>query len=506
MATSTSSTANGFPKPSNWTSIRVAGQPQVLYATWDSSNLYLGRQGSLWSADGVGWFYLDTGPGGTTKSVHWPALTLPMEADYAIEIISRDDRTLWRFDGASWQAMPDDSFDFDHGASGDTEIRVPLAAIGQPTSLSMLAFAANRRSERIWSVFPTTNPVLTCSPGGPCPDWHDVYHWDSLGQDVIPNQGQPRGHHASVALSSPQGNQSGWGPGETLQFSARVRNLDSNTLTPAGLILDGSTGLAFNSVTSGLTVTPENDRWFVDLGDLAPWRKPRQVTLTTHLLPDLTGLDVVTVTAQVVLPLPASEPSLATTSFSHRVDSQPPTVQIDLPAAALAPGTQIVQGTASDGDGGGVARVEVQVNGGGWVTAEGTTAWQASIDVPASGSFPLAARAIDVHGHTSDPVTLQVLVDSEPPSVSLDLPDPLLGGTVAHLSGHAADCGVWRRAGATADRQRPVVLCDATLRAGRRGSGDLALQLDHAGRGRCRTRHLVRARTPPATRVQPSNR
>ncbi len=165
------------------------------------------------------------------------------------------------------------------------------------------------------------------------------------------------------------------------------------------------------------------------------------MTLTTHLLPDLTGLEFVTVTGQVVLPLPASEPSLATTSFSHRVDSQPPTVQIDLPAAALAPGAQTVHGTAHDGDGGGVARVEVQVNGGGWTTAQGTTAWQASIDVPGSGTFALAARAIDVHGYTSDPVTLQVLVDSEPPSVSLDLPNPVLSGTVAHLSGHAADAG-----------------------------------------------------------------
>ena len=414
------------------------GQPQVLYTTWDSSNLYLGRQGSLWSADGVGWFYLDTGPGGTTKSVHWPALTLPMEADYAIEIISRDDRTLWQFDGAAWQAMPGASFEFDHGASGDTELRVPLAAIGQPDSLSMLAFAANRRTEVIWSVFPTTNPVLTCSPAGPCPDWHDVYHWDSLGQDVVPNQGQPHSHHASITLTSPQGFQTGWGPGETLQFVARVQNLDNDPLTPAGLILDGSAGLAFDAVSPGLEVAPENDRWFVNLGDMAPGDS-RTVTLTTHLVPDLTGIEFVTVTGHVVLPLPASEPALANASYSHRVDSHPPVVTIDLPAAALAPGAQTVYGTAQDGDGGGVARVEVQVNGNGWIAAQGTIAWQATIDVPASGSFALSARAIDVHGHTSDPVTMQVQVDSEPPAAILDLADPLLGGAVAHLSGRAAD-------------------------------------------------------------------
>ncbi|MCB0241271.1 MAG: hypothetical protein KDH08_22155, partial [Anaerolineae bacterium] len=179
-------------------------------------------------------------------------------------------------------------------------------------------------------------------------------------------------------------------------------------------------------------------RWFVNLGDMAPGDS-RTVTLTTHLVPDLTGIEFVTVTGHVVLPLPASEPALANASYSHRVDSHPPVVTIDLPAAALAPGAQTVYGTAQDGDGGGVARVEVQVNGNGWIAAQGTIAWHASIDVPASGSFALSARAIDVHGHTSDPVTMQVQVDSEPPAAILDLADPLLGGAVAHLSGRAAD-------------------------------------------------------------------
>jgi hypothetical protein len=415
-------------------------QPQVLFTAWDSSHLYLGWQGALWGAHGSAWYYLDSGPGGTSQAVHTPGLALPMDADYAVEIADHVDGKLWRFDGGTWQPLPEGSIQFAHAAAGGTEVRVPLAAIGQPSGLGMLAFASSTRTGEVWSVFPTTNPLVTCQPNGPCPDWQDVYSWASLGQDVIPNQGQPQGHHASVVLSSPQGIQTGWGPGESLLFVARVQNLDHVPLTPAGLILDGSAGLAFDFLEQSHEVSPQDDRWYVNLGDLAPGEN-RVVTLTARLQPDLTGIDFVTVTGQVVLPLPASEPALATDAYSHRVDSKPPTVQIDLPGGALPPGMQMVRGTARDGDGAGVARVEVQVNGGPWTAAQGTVAWQASIDVPTGGSFELAARAIDVHGYVSQLVTTQLLVDAEPPSVSLDLPSPLLGGKVAHLSGLAADPG-----------------------------------------------------------------
>ncbi|MFN2168382.1 MAG: hypothetical protein ACK2U9_19255, partial [Anaerolineae bacterium] len=78
-------------------------EPQVLYTTWDSSNLYLGWQGALWGADGSAWLYLDSRPGGTAQSVHSVSLTLPMDADYAVEIASHDEGRLWWFDGSAWQ-------------------------------------------------------------------------------------------------------------------------------------------------------------------------------------------------------------------------------------------------------------------------------------------------------------------------------------------------------------------------------------------------------------------
>lgn len=410
----------------------------ALYAAWDDYDLFLGWQGALWELYGDAWVYLDTKSGGTEGAIHAAALTLPMQADYAIEINNSTEGHVWGFDG-DWQEVTREGFEFAHTAGGDTEIRAPRAALELSGGLGLLAFVYDELTGTVESAFPTTNPIATCEIAGHCPDWHDSYQWAGLGRDVIPNVGQPRGHHARVTLTSPQGFQTGWGPGETLQFVAMVHNLDHVPLTDTDLMLEGGPGLIFEALEREMSITPQADRWVVNVGDLAP-DATRVLTLTTRLEQDLTAIDFVTLTAELDLPLTASEPTLSRDAYGHRVDGDSPTVSID-PTSALPPGSQTVHGTASDADGGGVAQVEVRVNGGAWIPAQGTAAWQAVVEVSASDTFELAARATDAHGHVSPVVTQEILVDAEPPTANLALDSDLLNDQEAHLHGTATDTG-----------------------------------------------------------------
>ncbi|MCP4212937.1 MAG: hypothetical protein GY764_15875 [Halieaceae bacterium] len=414
--------------------------PHALFAAWDSSNLYLGWQEAHIGLHDSLWFYLDTKLGGTIQAVHAGNLILPMQADYAIEISSSTEGMMYRFDGDSWVEMGAGSFDHAHDAGADTEISVPLATIEVQQSLGLLAFSFDDRNARITTVFPTANPLATCDDSGFCPDWSDVYRWQNLGRDVVPNEGQPRGHYAEISLSSPQGHQTGRGPGDILEYIVTVRHLDDKPIENLILHLDGSIGLLFESLQYESDVTAQGDRWWVNLENLEPF-ETRVMTLTASLASDLTAIDYVTVTAELDLPVPLSEPVIARSSYVHRVDGQPPTTYIDLPVAALPSGSQIVRGTATDRDGGGVQSVEVRVDDGSWLAAEGSVAWSAAIEVPLSGAFELAARSRDTHGHVGPAASLQVLVDAQAPEASLALNRPVLAGRIGHLEGTAIDFG-----------------------------------------------------------------
>lgn len=70
-------------------------------------------------------------------------------------------------------------------------------------------------------------------------------------------------------------------------------------------------------------------------------------------------------------------------------------------ASFMAPGYRIL-GSAAD-TGSGVDRVEVSVNGGGWLLATGTTSWSWDWAVPADGSFTIRSRATDRAGNVETP-------------------------------------------------------------------------------------------------------
>ena len=247
---------------------------------------------------------------------------------------------------------------------------------------------------------PDLNPLA-----GP---WTEAYAWPELSQGVAPNAGQPDAHHARVRITSVGHPSQIPGPGSELRYVFNVSNLDPYPLDRATLIVSGSDGLRFESLSgwplpgASSAPGPQDDRWFVDLGTLAP-RASHFLTITARVKEDIAGTHAVTVTAAIEAGLAPGEPDLSTDTLSHAVDGRPPTVRFNLPdtGATLPSGPQTVTGSAFDPLGGGVASVQVRIHDGPWLPASGTRTWSTQIDVPATGQFTLDARAFDIYGYAA---------------------------------------------------------------------------------------------------------
>ena len=102
--------------------------------------------------------------------------------------------------------------------------------------VNLIAFAVSDAG-RVWSIFPTTNPVDPESSGNGAmalakglnawlniesqeelPVWTDGYSWPDLAS-AIPNANQPTALNVGLDLTSEQAGTAAWGPGNVLVFS-----------------------------------------------------------------------------------------------------------------------------------------------------------------------------------------------------------------------------------------------------------------------------------------------
>ncbi len=108
----------------------------------------------------------------------------------------------------------------------------------------------------------------------------------------------------------------------------------------------------------------------------------------------------------------------ASPGVSVLVDKTAPVSAISSPySGANLSGTQyIITGTASDGQGSGIQRVEVSADGGvTWDVATGTVNWSYSWTLPADGSYVIMSRGVDTCGHIEAPVGgTTVTVENDP--------------------------------------------------------------------------------------------
>gem|GEM_PF-2360372 len=140
----------------------------------------------------------------------------------------------------------------------------------------------------------------------------------------------------------------------------------------------------------------------------------------------------------------------ASASARLTVDADDPSAEIVQPLAVQTSLGSVVGGTAADATSG-VAGVEVSLDGGVWVAADGASAWTYALPAGlASGDHSLRARATDLVGHVSDEVEVSFTVDGDAPALALDaLPavavrptvDPVDGAASVALSGTVSDGG-----------------------------------------------------------------
>ncbi|MDI6791353.1 MAG: Ig-like domain-containing protein [bacterium] len=97
------------------------------------------------------------------------------------------------------------------------------------------------------------------------------------------------------------------------------------------------------------------------------------------------------------------------------LDTVSPTVAIDAPAdgAFLNQANISIKGTATDASG--IAEVGIQINGGSWVKATGTTSWSYDWSPGQDGSYNLKVRAIDLAGNQKESETRKLHVDRTAP-------------------------------------------------------------------------------------------
>jgi len=410
---------------------------QYLYATWDGEAFYLGWQGAWWTMDGTMWAYLDMLPGGTTLPVlPLDAGVLPFEADLVVQVTGPTGGYLWTYNGSMWQPG---ALDFGHDETGGTEVRVPWPVpVDQIDAVRLLALAVDETGQP-WAVFPTTNPLSFTPPGASSLSlassgtWTGFYEWTGIQGITSPNLDQPQGTSVAVSISSPQDGTALWGPSSTLTYEIEIENLETRDLSDVEIQVNATTGLGYqlHSGATCITCPGGGDAWVLQLPSL-PASSSATIYVSGELASDLGA--VTSVTTTVTAPIS----NLAPTSYSHRVDGQPPVVQI-ASGTVLIPGAGVVSGIATDGAGSGAVSVQVRELGSPtWQLATGATNWFHQFNVPVASPFTFEARATDAAGNTGDAEQLTLDVDVDPPEVTFDVPPTVCASTVV-MAGTAQD-------------------------------------------------------------------
>ncbi len=429
---------------------------QSFYTTWSGDQFYMAWQGGWWDQDGTLWVYLNTGGGGSSQLISpVTGAVLPFGADYAVEITGPSEGRLWRNSGG-WQQISDD-WAFAQGGNGDTEIRLPLYGT---TNIETLAFAQGDDGN-VWAIFPATNPLmpgvvaepeaqevsipipskvggLVLAHAAAAATW-EAYNWPDLTVVDEPDAGQPQAINAELALQSLQSTEEAQGPGGVMQYVVKIINQEEYTLTnqAVAFLVFPENALIHDSI-AGASCATTAPAWGCTVDSVPPG--VTAITLTTHLVTDLSSIPEVTMIAVLQNSNIPPEKEIQGT-ITHRTDSSPPVIEV-ANKPFVGRGLQTIQGTADDGDGIGVDYVEIQPEGGSWQRAQGSNLW--SVDLTVSpfaqhgDAWRFAVRAVDLYGQVSEAVPYVFTVDLEGPAVSMSLPLTLTG-TFNEIPGETND-------------------------------------------------------------------
>jgi len=450
-------------RPENNPAFYSPREGQSFYTAWDGGDFYLAWQGAWWDIDGTLWIYLDAGAGGSNQLISSsPDTGLPFDADYAIEITTPITGTLWHYSGG-WVTSAQE-WEFAQGESGGTEIRLPL--FDTTKDINVIAFALDDTGQ-VYAIFPTVNSL---NPAGEASSarmkatvqaagsaWIS-YQWDDITVVTDPSAGQPTATSVELTLDSPQSSATPWGPSSTLEYVVKLENLEASAI--AGLqvsfVATPTATLVYSEVIGATCIYCADSSPWLFATDL-PTGTTR-ITITNQAAGNLGSYTMVTSVA--ALEAISTTPGIPYQgSFTHLLDGQPPTVTV-ISGLFVQHGPHTVVGTADDGDGVGVASVEVRPQDPlpeAWQEANGTLFWTSVVTVPGAAEhgepWSLDVRAEDEYSQTSPTEIVTFTVDLEaptltmslPPTVTADLP-PALGQLFAEITGTVTDSPTGSRA------------------------------------------------------------
>ncbi len=172
----------------------------------------------------------------------------------------------------------------------------------------------------------------------------------------------------------------------------------------AGGPYDGLSGDAVRLRGTGSDPDGRIARYEWDYESDGQWDYESSSTGDATVIYDLSG--TYTATLRVIDDDGASATDVATVEVTR--SNAPPTVTVTRPTAGeKVKGNVVFEGKATDDKG--VVKVEVQLDGGAWLSATGTTGWSFDFNAAGyrAGGHTLRVRAIDTNGETSEEVVVQ---------------------------------------------------------------------------------------------------
>ncbi|MCA9952399.1 MAG: hypothetical protein KDE48_22270, partial [Anaerolineales bacterium] len=221
------------------------------------------------------------------------------------------------------------------------------------------------------------------------------------------------------------------GSDEPLSYVVAIQNQEDELVAGTELAVQGTPGLSYQTVDGATCIScPAGSDWLLSVPDI-PVGATQVITITAQTDSDLNGINAVTTNVGLVKGI-----TVVDAAKTHLIDVSDPTLTINLPPGNVVNAANpTLAGTAADGNGSGVALVEVQPAGGSWQPASGTQSWSASLPA-GSGTLAVDVRVTDHVGNVTTTSTA-INYDNTPPTTTLNIP-AYVGGS-AGISGVATD-------------------------------------------------------------------
>ena len=132
--------------------------------TWSEDNLYFYWNGTDFYNEIEGadiFLYFSTSNNGSNLSKSWNFVehNLPFSANYGLSIEDSNYYEFVQWNGSSWNVIESSDIEMYIGWSGNkaSEIKLPLSYLGNPSNISLMAWAQWQHEANVWSSFPMLN-------------------------------------------------------------------------------------------------------------------------------------------------------------------------------------------------------------------------------------------------------------------------------------------------------------------------------------------------------------